>query len=546
MKNKRLILSAIFLLGIALTSVQLQAQTDMKTGTAREIQQAVIAGDLNKVQALIDADLTLLESKDNSGNTLLIIACQTRQVSVANYLIDKGANVNAKTNIGGTPLFYLGRDMDKYLDLVQHLIDKGAEVNVKLLLNRNWTLFFQTVKQGNLKAAKLLIDHGADINVKDTEGTPLQMVIYNLDPNCRNIEMAKLLIESGAKLQEFSYGNTELHMVAMKGCTDLVPLLVKHGANVNAVNIYGHTPLYYATIHGHRKAADALIAEGANESTILEINYGKAQQLSEKLGDGEAYLWYLSGPASGYAVKTKEHLLIFNPLDIDESPEAGLANGYLNPHELTGQKITVLITHWAGQNVSKLAEIMPGADFVLSFKPGSNIQPSGGLKIGTDTTGNSKIPPYRLANANESFSIGGIQVHTTTAIPNQMLGNSLGYLVEADGVKIFYAGLHASDNDSLQVIKYRKDIDLLKPFGPIDIVILPIKGNHIYLTYEPYLYLLDQLSPKVVYLMGDNLATEEHTKCIEVLQTCNIPVEYPEGGIAIGERFHYLRDVTKK
>ncbi len=518
----------------------------MKKGAAGEIQQAVIAGDLNKVRVLINSDSTLLESKGNSGNTLLIIACQNRQESVANFLIDKGADVNAKTNIGGTPLFYLGRDMDKYLDLVQHLIDKGADVNVKLLLNRNWTLLFQTVKLGNIKAAKLLIDNGADINIKDTEGSPLQMVIYNLDPNCKNMEMAKLLIESGAKLQEFSYGNTELHMVAMNGCAELGPLLVKQGADVNALNEYGRTPLYYATRHGHRKAADELIAAGANESTILETNYGKAPQLSEKLRESEAYLWYLSGTASGYAVKTKEHLLIFNPLDLDESPEAALANGYLTLKELTGQKITVLITHWAGQNVSRLAQKMPGADFVLSFNPGSNIQPIGGLKIGADTTGNSNIPPYRLANPSESFSIGGIQVHTTTAIPNQMLGNSLGYLVEADGVKIFYAGLQASDNDSLHVIKYRKEIDLLKPFGPIDIVILPIRGNHIYLTYEPYLYLLDQLSPKAVYLMGDNLVTKEHTKCVEVLQTRNIPVEYPDGGIAIGERFHYLRDKTKK
>jgi L-ascorbate metabolism protein UlaG (beta-lactamase superfamily) len=122
----------------------------------------------------------------------------------------------------------------------------------------------------------------------------------------------------------------------------------------------------------------------------------------------------------------------------------------------------------------------------------------------------------------------------------------LGYLVEADGVKIFHAGLHVSGNDSLQMIKYRKEIDFLKPFGPIDIAILPISGHHINLAYEPYLYLLDQLSPKTVYLIGHDFVTEEYQNCLKVLQARNIPVEYPEGGIAIGERFHYLRGQSEK
>ncbi|HEY4788422.1 MAG TPA: hypothetical protein VIH57_20360, partial [Bacteroidales bacterium] len=111
-----------------------------------------------------------------------------------------------------------------------------------------------------------------------------------------------------------------------------------------------------------------------------------------------------------------------------------------------------------------------------------------------------------------------------------------------DGLKIFYSGLHTCKQDSLQMIVYRKEIDYLKPYGPIDIAILPIKGRHIDLDYEPYLYLIDQLSPKVIYLLSDELVNEEPKKCVKVLKARNIPVKYPEGGIAIGERFHYLRD----
>ena len=61
-------------------------------------------------------------------------------------------------------------------------------------------------------------------------------------------------------------------------------------------------------------------------------------------------------------------------------------------------------------------------------------------------------------------------------------------------------------------------------------------------AYEPYLYLIDQLSPKAIYLMGDKLVTKEHSKCVEVLRARNIPVAFPEGGLEIGERFHFPRD----
>ena len=66
-------------------------------------------------------------------------------------------------------------------------------------------------------------------------------------------------------------------------------------------------------------------------------------------------------------------MLLFNPDGIDESLEAGLANGHLNPNELAGQKITVLITEperWQyGPEVFELAKRIPGIDFVFNYKP---------------------------------------------------------------------------------------------------------------------------------------------------------------------------------
>ncbi len=500
---------------------------------AGEIHDAAATGDLVKVREFLQAEPALIESKDNDGNTPLISACwgqpsNTPQVDVAKFLILKGANINATNNRGATPFYFAA----EHIELAKILIAKGAEVNITAY--GSYTPLMQASFAGNLKAAKFLIDQGADPNTRSQRGSVLHNLIAIKNKSYE--AMVKLLVECGAKQQKFSFGNNELHLAVLQSSTEMVRTLLNLDmVDINEENDYGHTALFYAARHGYKGKAKLLIAAGADESTIKETNFDKASQLTETLREGEANLWYLGGntsPYTGYAVKTKDHFLIFNPSDIDESLEAGLANGDINPNELAGQRITALITFEKyygrfGPSVTELSEQLPGANFVLNFKP----------DIDDDI-------PYKLAIPNESFSMNGIKVHTIPAMRKAWFGDEgLGYLVEADGLKIFYPGLHApKNNDSTQIEKYRKEIDFLKSFAPIDLVILPIKGRHIQITYEPYLYLIDQLSPKAIYLIGDDLVNEEHLKCAEVLKARNVPVYYPDGGIAVGQRFHYIRD----
>ena len=513
---------------------------------AGEIHDAAATGDLGKVRTLLEADSTLLEAKDENGSTPLICACFAppafiSKSDIANYLIDRGANIHAKNNWGATPLYFTIGDYD----LTLRLIKMGAAVNVKVF--GSITPVNQAASRGNLKVTKLLIDHGANINLRSEQGTLVHRIINmnQIEKNGSCTEMVKLLVEGGIKLEEYSFGNTELHLAAIQGLTDLVPILIKAGCDVNVVNHYGHTPLYYAAIHGFQKTAEALIAAGADTTAIVEKNYGKAPQLTSKLKQREAYLWYLGGaaPGTGYVVKTKNNLLIFDPPHIGESTKAKLVNGLLNPNELKNQKITIMITRkrrfdetWFIPRFSILAKHFPNADFILGFQPT------------VDSTETTPLPPYRLARPHETFSVDGIRVHTIQSTCQHHLARyinynfGLGYLVEVDGVKLFQAGLHSSDNDSTRLTKYKKGIDCLKPFGPIDFAILPIGGHHMSAAYEPYLYLIDQLTPKAIYLIGSDWDTEEHKKCITVLETRDVPVFYPDGGIAKGQRFHYVHN----
>jgi hypothetical protein len=64
MKNQRLIICAILLLTIGLATLQ-----TVSAQHTNELHEAAAACDLNKEQALIEANPSFLESKDNNGNT---------------------------------------------------------------------------------------------------------------------------------------------------------------------------------------------------------------------------------------------------------------------------------------------------------------------------------------------------------------------------------------------------------------------------------------------------------------------------------------------
>lgn len=503
---------------------------------ANEIHDAATLGDLNKVRSLLEADSTQLETKDASGATPLLCACrrnsttntrQPGQLEVGNFLIDRGAKVNVLDKNGVTILRAAFGGTDRNLELIRKLLEKGASV---INPTGGMSYLHQMVHSRDVEVANLLIQFGADVNERDKGcyGTVLQMALTAGS----NEGMVQLLLDQGAKVnQVFTYGNTELHLAVLKGYANSVRWLLEHGANPNLKNDDGHTPLYLAYKHGQRSIATALRSAGAKKEEGVERNFGKAPQLKKKLKDGEAYLWYLDGYyGGGYAVKTQNHLIVFDKTNVNESRDAGLANGNLNPKELVGQKMTVFVTKVLGANVEKdafeLFKKLPGAFLVLDDHPGTKFE---------------QVPPYRLATPNEHFVVEGMTVHT---IPAMGKGNGgavgLGYLIEVDGLKIFNAGFHASINKPAQMEKYRKEIDFLKPYGPIDVVFLPIMA-HLTLTYEPYLYLIDQLQPKAIHLVGGEQCTEEYEKCVRALKSKNVPLYYPEGGRAMGARFHFGR-----
>jgi serine/threonine protein kinase len=204
-----------------------------------------------------------VNSKDNQGNTPLH---SVRSPDVAALLIDKGADVNAKNNKGNTPLHSV-----RSPKVVALLIDKGADVNAKD--NQGNTLLHTLSSQ---ELVELLIDKGADVNAKNNKGnTPLDKIFeqqfFSLDYYRKNdsMELIELLITKGAQFNvnvRLRDQATPLHAVAASGNKAVVEGLLAQGAEVNAKDDWGLTPLDWATVTLYPDIVELLKSHGGINS----------------------------------------------------------------------------------------------------------------------------------------------------------------------------------------------------------------------------------------------------------------------------------------
>ena len=190
---------------------------------SQEIFPAVMQGDLDRVKTLIEEHPEWINVRSWGGYTPLHRASQFGQEEIVNLLVSKGADLEAKTELGMTPLYV--SIYEQKLEIVKQLIDKGADIFT--VRNDGETLLHIASAVGNKEIAKLLISKGLNINVSKRYGiTPLHLAsVFG------HKEVVEVIISSGADVDaKNSNGSTALHLAAAAGETHIVALLKEKGA----------------------------------------------------------------------------------------------------------------------------------------------------------------------------------------------------------------------------------------------------------------------------------------------------------------------------
>lgn len=166
-------------------------------------------------------------------------------IEVAQLLIDHGQNVNTPGKSGFTPLMSASINSD--VEMMAYLIEKGADVNARFstVLEKESTVLSSLsglVQEETLPMFDLLLANGADPNLL----SPLTIAVKK-DSDPVVYEKAEKLVAAGADVnRQDEDGNTPLMILAKNAdafANSLVDKLIAAGADINRQDKDGNTPL---------------------------------------------------------------------------------------------------------------------------------------------------------------------------------------------------------------------------------------------------------------------------------------------------------------
>lgn len=194
------------------------------------------------------------------GSTLLMDAVRFhRPRSVLKQLIEAGCGVNARDADGWTALRFAGENFKT----AKFLIERGADVNTADdggdTCARDWG--------GSVRFIRLFLKNGANGFLKNKMWDELTWLICT--KNKPSVKAFVLLLDAGVDVDRRTewIGRTALHQAVKYGGLPLIKLLIERGADVDAVDAAGETPLSLCgreTVGSVRKIARLLIESGAD------------------------------------------------------------------------------------------------------------------------------------------------------------------------------------------------------------------------------------------------------------------------------------------
>ena len=261
-------------------------------------------GHVESVRALLDAGVDELGAGDHTSPMLM--AAVNGHFDLVKQLLEWGADPNLASDAGATPLYAVlnmewapkarhAQPVDyrqqevSYLDLMQMLLEAGVDPNVRLKKNPWYTTygrdmlgvnrtgatpFWRAAYATDVAAMRLLMAYGADPNIP-TQVVPsrrsrrdqLEDLSGLLPVPVGGPAVAPILAASGVGYGQGYAGNTHRHVP--DGWIPAVRFLVEElGADVNARDHDGYSPVHHAAARGDNELILYLVSQGADVTLV--------------------------------------------------------------------------------------------------------------------------------------------------------------------------------------------------------------------------------------------------------------------------------------
>lgn len=243
-----------------------------------------------------------INSRDDEGNTPLMVAAACANVQAVNYLLEKDADVLLTGQSGWSLLHFAshggnvaiietilskGLDIDikdnygqdvtplavavlfKNLEALNCLLNKGADPFVENNVSSVNSLHLAAIG-GDIDIIKAILSRGFDINIRSTEGlTSLMLAAYT-----KNVVVVDCFLDNGADptLRD-NFGTTCLHYASQGGDVTIIKKCLSLGLDIESKDVDGKTPLMIAAAKGNSDAVEFLLERNG----AFQLKQGSAQ-----------------------------------------------------------------------------------------------------------------------------------------------------------------------------------------------------------------------------------------------------------------------------